>query len=233
MWQSNLESFAVDAEDKKLAKEQEKRNNAIKAKELKIRQAENTNRLASPVKHKVTQIQPRLDKPNPWIPGHSGTKSYNAKNKAGRVLANTVGIENVAPQQCEKIQVALDPSTMAAQNEVLSATVTAMEARMSVIENHLQECLLELKTERARSKIQEEENKQQILGQVRCHNRYVFFSSKFFTTWLEFREALQEATQTSSVMNTQKVLHQQQLPTDLDLSDEFEDKTKHYRYKKV
>ena len=79
MWNSNLESFALDHEEKKREVEDKKRENREKSRDLKVRQGKANERLASPVKHKVTDFKVKEHEFNPWIPAHAiGAKSYSA-----------------------------------------------------------------------------------------------------------------------------------------------------------
>jgi len=66
-----------------------------------------------------------------------------------QILLKKKTAQNQAPHQTH----GHENTTMIAHTH----TVGAMEARMSVIGNHLQECMLELKTERAKSQITEEQ----------------------------------------------------------------------------
>ena len=86
----------------------------------------------------------------------NGVHGMRRPNSTEKALGNEKIAQNQAPHQTH----GHENTTIIAQNEVLTATVGAMEARMSVIENHLQECMLELKTERAKSQITEEQNRQ-------------------------------------------------------------------------
>jgi len=190
IWESNLDAYAVDHEEKKKQEQARKLAEAKKYKDLKVNQKAHANRMSVPLKHKVTKVDANAEpKLRAWIPAHGAGKSHNSPpKKVGGVRASMAAVEpeqlvvqqppEPAPKRTirenlarntEKInKIPQSHEALSEHNEMLTATIGTMEARMGVMENQLQEVLLELRHERARNQLLEAQAADKIMAEAKA-----------------------------------------------------------------
>lgn len=187
IWESNLDAYAIDHEEKKREEDARKVAAAKKSKAMKVHQRDHAAKLSAPLKHKVTRVEHGAEhKMRAWIPAHSGSsKSHNSPQKAHTPLEvqRPVHVEDVAAEpvirsevpkaaakktireklmeNTEKIQhIPQSHSALTSQNEALLNTVAAMESRMGSMEAQLRDVMTELRCERAKNEVLQQQNRE-------------------------------------------------------------------------
>jgi len=146
LWNSNLEDYAIDAEDKREEERQQKLDKMKRDRELRKTQKANVLRLSAPVTRKV---EPSKTSKNPLTKISPNKKKTVAQTKL-ILKKNETHLnqsESIPKTSIKTIPENDNPkmATLQSENVMLRATGDTLEARLALLENKLEAAVLDKK----------------------------------------------------------------------------------------